>query len=62
MRDRKKSLANLSRNQSRDNSLKSEKNLKDLTQSNATKSQTANSVVNVTDEAVDVLSLMGFKL
>lgn len=62
MRHRKKSPANLRRNQPRDNSLKPESHLKDSAQSNSAKSQAAHSVANVTEEAVDVLSLMGFKL
>ena len=62
MRHRKKSPANLRRNQPRDNSSKPENDLKDPAQSNSSRSQDAHSVTNVTEEAVDVLSLMGFKL
>jgi len=61
MREHKQNLANLNRNQPPDNSLKSENNLQNLTEQSSI-SQTANSATKVTDEAVDVLSLMAFKL
>jgi hypothetical protein len=62
MRDHKKSFANLNRNQSQDNSSTLEANPNNLTHQTPTKGQQANAGPKVTDEGVDVLSLMGFKL
>ena len=62
MRDHTKSFANLDRNQSQDNSSMSEANPNNLTHQTSTKGQQVNAGLKVADEAVDVLSLMGFKL
>jgi hypothetical protein len=62
MIDHKQNLTNSNRNQSQDKSAKSESHLKNLTHQISTKGNTSGSVAKVTEEAVDVLSLMGFKL
>ena len=62
MRDRKKGFANLNRNQSNDNSAKSDNNLNNAAQPGPGNVQSTNAGPRVTDEAIDVLSLMGFKL
>jgi hypothetical protein len=62
MRDHKQQFSNPNRNQPQDNSSNSEANLNKLIHQTSTKAQTSNAGPKVTDEAVDVLSLMGFKL
>ena len=62
MRDKTQNGRNLSRTQPQDSSPKPESQNKDFTQSNTTNNPTANSAGNVTDEAIDVLSFVGFKL
>lgn len=62
MRDHKQQFSNPNRNQPQDNSSKSEGNLNKLIHQTSAKGQTSNAGPKVTDEAIDVLSLMGFKL
>ena len=62
MRDHKQGFINLHLKQPQDTSSKSENQVKDVTHPNSTNNQTATSATKVTEEAIDVLSLMGFKL
>ena len=62
MRDKTQNGRNQNRTQSQDTLPKPKSQNQDFTQSNTTNSPTANSAGNVTEEAIDVLSFVGFKL
>ena len=62
MRDTPKNSGNLNRNQPQDSTPTSETHGKDFIQLATTKKPPAERAQNATDEAIDVLSFMGFKL
>lgn len=62
MRDTPKNSGNLNRNQPQDNTPTPETRGKNFIQLDTTKKPPAERARNATDEAIDVLSFMGFKL